>query len=316
MAPIEIEPFHDPQTGTLTYVLHDPATRDAVVIDPVLDYEPKASEVSTASVERVIAFLRANGLRLRWVLETHAHADHLSGSQPLKAAFPEARLAVGEHIRDVQALFKQVFDLPADFPTDGRQFDRLLRDGEVFEAGSIGIEVIPTPGHTPACVTYRTGDAVFTGDALFLPDLGTGRCDFPGGSSAALWESIHERLYRLPDDTRVFVGHDYGPGGREVAWQTTVGEQKRANVMLRADTSKADYVAKRDARDRTLEAPALLFQSIQVNIDAGHLPPQAENRVRYLRIPINVFRPEPAGDIELHAVGAGVATHPASASKP
>jgi glyoxylase-like metal-dependent hydrolase (beta-lactamase superfamily II) len=299
---IEIEPFFDPRTNTLTYVVYDPQTLDAVVIDPVLDYEPKGSKVYTESVDRVVAFLRSHQLRLHYIVETHAHADHLSGSQPLKAAFPGALVAVGERIREVQALFKQVFDLPDDFPTDGRQFDRLLRDGEVLQAGTIAVEVIPTPGHTAACVSLRIGDALFTGDALFMPDAGTGRCDFPGGSSATMWESIHDRLYRLPDDTRVFVGHDYGPGGRPIAWETTLRVQKRENVMLRADTSKEQYVAKRDARDRTLEAPALLFQSVQVNIDAGHLPPQSENRRRYLRIPINVFHREPTGDIELQPV--------------
>lgn len=308
MLDIQIEPFFDPRTNTLTYVVWDPATRDAVVLDPVLDYEPKASRMFLESVERVVDFVRARGLHLRYILETHAHADHLSGSQPLKKAFPEARIAIGERIRAVQALFKEVFGLPADFPTDGRQFDRLLRDGEVLQAGSLAIEVIPTPGHTPACATYRIGDALFTGDALFMPDAGTGRCDFPGGSSAALWDSVHEGLYRLPDELRVFVGHDYGPGGRPIAWETTLGRQKRDNTMLRYDTPKAEYVARRDARDRTLEAPALLFQSVQVNIDAGHLPPQSENQVRYLRIPINVFRPEPEGDIELHPVGASTTT--------
>jgi glyoxylase-like metal-dependent hydrolase (beta-lactamase superfamily II) len=299
---IEIEPFYDPRTATVTYVVFDPESRDAVVIDPVLDYEPKASKTWTESVERVIDFLRERELNLHAVLETHAHADHLSGSQEIKAAFPRAEVVVGERIREVQALFKEVFGLPDDFATDGSQFDRLLPDHRVQRFGSIELGVLPTPGHTPACASYTIGDAVFTGDVLFMPDVGTGRCDFPGGSSEAMWESVHERLYRLPDSTRVFVGHDYPGDRREPAWETTIGKQKASNVMLREETAKEDFVARRDARDATLEAPQLLFQSVQVNIDAGRLPRPEANATRYLRIPINVFRPPGGGEIALEDV--------------
>jgi glyoxylase-like metal-dependent hydrolase (beta-lactamase superfamily II) len=289
---MNIEPFYDERTSTVTYVVWDDATRDAIVIDPVLDYEPTGSKVWTESADEVVKFLRGHDLELRMILETHAHADHLSGSQILKDAYPEAKLAVGQRITEVQRVFKDVFDLPDDFPTDGRQFDRLLGDGERVDAGSLSFEVIFTPGHTPACATYKFGDAIFTGDALFMPDMGTGRCDFPAGSATDLYDSV-QRLYALPDDTRVFVGHDYQPGGREIAWETTIGEQKRSNVQLQEGTTREEFVEFRTKRDKGLAAPRLLFQSVQVNVDAGALPKPADNQRRYLRIPINVFRPEP-----------------------
>lgn len=299
---MEVKAFYDPRTNTLTYVVWDPATRDGVVIDPVLDYDPQASKTWTESVDVVLEFLAANDVRLHYVLETHAHADHLSGSQAIKARYPEAQLAVGERITVVQEVFKGVFDLPEDFPTDGRQFDRLLRDGEVVEAGSLRFEVMFTPGHTPACATYRFGDVLFTGDALFMPDSGTGRCDFPAGSAEELYDSI-QRVYAFPDETRIFVGHDYQPGGRALRYETTVGEQKANNVQLPASRSRAEFVRFRTQRDATLAAPKLLFQSVQVNVDAGALPKPSENQVRYLRIPINVFRPEPGGALVLEAQG-------------
>ncbi len=294
---MNIEPFYDERTHTMTYVVYDEVTKDAVVIDPVLDYEPIGSKVSTESVDRVSEFLRGKHLTLHFVLETHAHADHLSGSQLLKSRFPSARLAIGRRITDVQSVFKGVFDLPDDFPTDGRQFDRLLEDGEVVEGGSLRIEVMFTPGHTPACVTYRAEDAIFTGDALFMPDMGTGRCDFPAGSARDLYHSITRRIYTLPDATRLFVGHDYQPGGRDLAYQTTVGEQKKSNVQLPESRSEEDFVRFRSERDSGLEAPRLLFQSVQVNVDAGALPRPAKNEIRYLRIPINAFRPEEPGTV-------------------
>jgi glyoxylase-like metal-dependent hydrolase (beta-lactamase superfamily II) len=279
----ELQTFYDPATYTLTYVVYDPQSRDAVVIDPVLDYEPMSSKTSTSSVEKVAAFLKEKGLRLHYVLETHAHADHLSGSQWLKKRF-DAKIAIGERIREVQATFKDVFD--ASFPTDGSQFDELLADGQVLTAGTLRIETIATPGHTPACVTFRIEDAIFTGDALFTEDYGTGRCDFPRGSADDLYTSIHEKLYRLPDDTRVFVGHDYQPGDREVRWETTIGQSKEQNVQLRASTSREAFVKLRQARDATLQAPRLLFPSVQVNVDAGRLPTPHANGRRYLTIPI------------------------------
>lgn len=296
---MQIKAFFDERTSTLTYVVFDPQSRDAIVIDPVMDYDPASGTVSRESVEKVVGFLNQERLKLRAVLETHAHADHLSGSQLLREACPEHLLAIGARIRDVQAAFRPIFALPDDFPTDGRQFGRLLEDGEVLELGTLRVETRYTPGHTPACASYKIGDTLFTGDALFMPDSGTGRCDFPGGSAKALYRSITERIYSEPDETRIFVGHDYQPGGRELRYETTVGEQKRSNVALRADTTEEAFVAFREKRDATLPAPKLLFQSVQVNIDAGRLP-EPVNGVRFLRIPIDMFRPKaPAAPLVL-----------------
>ncbi|HET9626045.1 MAG TPA: MBL fold metallo-hydrolase [Kofleriaceae bacterium] len=280
---MQIQGFFDPDTFTITYVVFDPASRDAVVIDPVLDYDPLASRTATRSVERIAAFVRAQELRVHDVLETHAHADHLSGSQWLKQRLG-ARVVIGARIREVQETFRDVLDLRG-LAVDGSQFDRLLADGDVVAAGRLRITAIATPGHTPACMTYQVGDALFTGDALFLHDYGTGRCDFPRGSAEALYDSVM-RLYAFPDATRVFPGHDYQPGGRAVAWETTIGRSKRENPQLRATTSKAEFVALRTARDRSLPPPRLLYPSVQINIDAGRLPPPHDNGRRYLVLPI------------------------------
>ncbi len=288
----KIQPFFDERTYTLTYVVYDEETKDAVVIDPVLDYEPGASAVWTESADMAADFVEEKDLKLHYILETHAHADHLSGARRIKERFPEAKIAIGAKITDVQELFKKVFNLPEDFPTDGRQFDELLEDEEVIEAGSLEIRTMYTPGHTPACATYVIDDAAFTGDALFMPDFGTGRCDFPGGSAEDMYESVTERIYALPDDTRTFVGHDYQPGGREVAYEATVAEQKENNVFLPAARTKEEFVEARQERDAQLSAPRLLLQSLQVNIDAGNLPEKEDNDKAYLRIPVNVFRPE------------------------
>lgn len=284
-------PFFDPRTSTLTYVVSDPATRDAVIIDPVLDYCPLASQTSTESIDAVLAHLREHDLHLRYVLETHAHADHLSAGQLLRQRL-QVPIAIGARITAVQQAFKDLLGLPADFAVDGRQFDRLLQDGETLAAGSLRVQVLATPGHTPACVSYLIGDALFCGDALFIEDYGTGRCDFPGGDAAVLYRSIHERIYELPAETRVFPGHDYQPGGRPLRSQTTVAAQRASNIHLRHDTPAEDFVRFRRARDATLTPPRLLFPSIQVNIDAGRLPrEEAAGGHRYLRIPLNVARP-------------------------
>lgn len=285
---MQVKAFYDSRTFTVTYIVHDPATNDAVIIDPVLDYDPAASKVWAESVEQVIDYVRAEKLNVHYILETHAHADHLSGSQLLKRAFPQAKIAVGERITVVQQTFKTIFNLTEDFATDGSQFDRLLKDGEIVAAGSLKLEVIFTPGHTPACATYKIEDAIFTGDAIFMPDGGTGRCDFPAGSAKDLYQSISSKLYALPDSTRVFVGHDYQPGGREVKWETTIGDEKQNNIQLKATTSEDEFIQFRAARDKTLAAPKLLFQSVQVNIDAGKMPKPSEDKKRYLKIPINV----------------------------
>jgi glyoxylase-like metal-dependent hydrolase (beta-lactamase superfamily II) len=284
---MKIETFYDPDTFTLTYAVYDPKSRDAVVIDPVLDFDPVASATATRSLKAVESFLKKENLRLHYVLETHAHADHLSGSQYLKRRF-DSKVGIGARIREVQSVFKGVFDLAPSFSVDGSQFDRLFEDGEKVAAGSLEIEVIPTPGHTPACVTYKLGDAIFTGDALFIEDYGTGRCDFPSGSADALYTSVHERLYALPDTTRVFVGHDYQPNGRALRHETTIGKSKEANIQLRASTRREEFVKMRMDRDATLAPPRLLFPSVQINIDAGRLPPARANGHRYLAVPMNM----------------------------
>jgi glyoxylase-like metal-dependent hydrolase (beta-lactamase superfamily II) len=285
----EIKAFFDKRTQTLTYVVFAPETRDAVVIDPVLDYEPVGSFTFTESIDAVTAFVRQRELRLHYVLETHAHADHLSGSQLLARRFG-ARVVIGKRITEVQATFKHILDLPATFATDGSQFDVLLEEGAVLQAGSLSITALETPGHTPACLSYLIGDAVFTGDALFMDDYGTGRCDFPKGSAEALYESV-QKLYRLPESTRVFVGHDYQPNGREVRWETTIGASRRNNPQLDERTTRAEFVSFRQQRDAQLAAPKLLFQSVQVNVDAGRLPAAHENGIRYLRLPLNLLQP-------------------------
>ncbi len=287
---MEIETFFDPATYTLTFVVFDPKTNDAVVIDPVLDYDPLGSSTSTTSVEKVASFIEQKALRLHYVLETHAHADHLSSSQWLKKRFG-SKIAIGARITEVQETFRNVFDLGDGFRVDGSQFDRLLADGELIEAGSLALKAIATPGHTPACMSFLVGDAVFTGDALFTEDYGTGRCDFPKGSAADLYESVHETLYGLPDATRVFVGHDYQPGAREVRWETTIGRSKEMNPQLRRSTKKEDFVAAREKRDALLAPPRLLWQSVQVNIDAGRLPKAHANGLRYLTVPLNLKKP-------------------------
>lgn len=285
---MEIKAFYDEATHTLTYVVWQTDTRDAVVIDPVLDYDAPGSQTSTASLDKVSKFLQSKGLRVHWVLETHAHADHLSGAQILKRHF-DAKVAIGERITTVQETFKELFDLPAKFRTDGSQFEKLIHDGETLQAGSLQIEALATPGHTPACLSYKIGDAVFTGDALFMHDYGTGRTDFPKGSAHDLYHSVHERLYKLPDDTRVFVGHDYQPGERALRYETTIGESKRSNPQLNAETSEIEFVTFRNKRDASLQPPRLLFQSVQINVDAGRLPATHKNGKRYLSIPINLF---------------------------
>ena len=282
--------FFDPATFTLTFVVFDPTTRDAVIIDPVLDFDPLAAQTSIRSAEQVVAFVKEKGLRAHYVLETHAHADHLSASQFLRREL-DARVAIGARITEVQDTFKGIFDLGSEFRLDGSQFDRLLRDGETLEAGSLRIGIIGTPGHTPACVSFAIEDAVFVGDALFIEDSGTGRCDFPRGSASDLYHSVHDRLYALPDATRVFVGHDYQPGGRELRFETTVGASKRSNIQLRAGTTKEEYMTLRQARDATLAPPRLLFQSVQVNVQAGRLPPPHADGRRYLTTPLNLFGP-------------------------
>lgn len=287
---MKIETRFDPATYTLTYVVYDEETRDAFVIDPVLDYDVLASQTSVTSAEELCGWIREHGLRVHYVLETHAHADHLTAAQYLRAQLG-AKVVIGEHIPQIQQTFKALLGMPGDFQTDGGQFDVLAADEQRLQAGSLEIRVLHTPGHTPACVSYLVGDALFTGDALFMPDYGTGRCDFPAGSADDLYTSVHDKLYALPDATRVFVGHDYQPGGRPLRYETTIGASKRHNPQLQAETTREDFVRFRNERDATLSPPRLIFQSVQINIDAGRLPtPDGEGR-RYLRVPLNLFVP-------------------------
>ncbi len=281
-----IETLYDDRTHTLTYLVWDAETKDAVVIDPVLDYDPVTGRVWTESMDALSALIDDKDLKLRYVLETHAHADHLSSSQYLKRRY-DARVAIGARISEVQETFAPVFDLGDDFKMDGSQFDLLLREGQKLEVGTMTVEVIETPGHTPACLTFKVDDALFVGDVIFMDDYGTGRCDFPKGSAEALFDSV-TKLYAYPDDYRVFVGHDYQPGGRDLAYETTIGRSKVNNPQLRSETSKDDFVRMRNERDATLSAPKLLLPSVQVNIDAGQLPEAHENGKRYLSIPLNL----------------------------
>lgn len=285
MKPI-IKEFFDQATWTLTYIVYDKETKDTVIIDPVWDYDPAASKMSSQSAEQVLTFVKENNLNVHYILETHAHADHVSGSQILKEKLPGTKVGIGAKITEVQKVFKDVFNLDPNFKTDGSQFDFLLDEGQILKAGTLNIETIQTPGHTPACSSYVIGNSVFTGDALFMPDYGTGRCDFPAGSADALYTSVHEKLYKLPDNYRVFVGHDYMPNGRPLAFETTIAEEKSKNIQLKAETTRNQFIDFRNNRDKTLAAPKLLLPSVQVNIDAGKLPKPDDNGVSYLRIPV------------------------------
>lgn len=277
----------DPATHTISYLVSDPATGAAALIDPVLDYDPASARTSTASVDRLLDMVRERGLKLERVLETHAHADHLTGAHEIKER-TGAPVGIGRHITTVQKTFAPLFEA-SDVSPDGVVFDALYADGDRFSIGALEVEVIHTPGHTPACVSYRIGDAVFVGDTLFMPDYGTARCDFPGGDARTLYRSIH-KLLALPDETRVFVGHDYLPEGRTAyAWETTVAAQKAANIHVGDGRSEDDYVVMREARDATLKAPALILPALQVNIRAGALPPPEPSGQRFIRLPLNAL---------------------------
>ncbi len=283
---MEVKASFDPVTSSLTYLVFDRATRDAVIIDPVLDFDPVSGKLSTTAAGEVAQLVAEQALRVHWVIETHVHADHLTAAQWFKQRLG-AGVAVGRRIGEVQALFRPILDLPAGVPGGGAQFDRLLQPGEPLVAGSLQFQILETPGHTPACITLQCEDAIFTGDALFMEDQGTARCDFPGGSPETLYRSVHEVLYLLPDETRVYPGHDYQPGGRELRYQTTIGRSKAANIHLKLETTREQYVAARSARDATLTPPRLLYPSVQLNLDAGRLPAAHGNGKRYLLVPLD-----------------------------
>lgn len=282
-----IQAFFDPKTWTVSYVVADKATKHAAVMDPVLDYDFKSGHTGTESADAVLTYLQENGLTVQWILETHAHADHLSGARYIQERVG-GKIAIGERIREVQATFKKLYNLERTFLPDGSQFDHLFKDGEVFKIGEVKATAMLVPGHTPADLAYLVEDAVFVGDTLFMPDVGSARADFPGGDAHALYQSIR-RLLDLPANTRVFVCHDYPPKGREVRWETTVAEQRASNIHVRDGIGEDEFVAMRTARDATLEVPMLILPSIQVNVRAGHLPPADENGVAYLRIPLNAL---------------------------
>jgi glyoxylase-like metal-dependent hydrolase (beta-lactamase superfamily II) len=280
----EIRAFFDEPTNTVSYLVNDPQTALAAVVDPVLDYDHRTGKASTRSADAILA--AADGLHIGWVLETHAHADHLSGAPYIKLK-TGAKVGIGEHIRAVQKIFRPIFNA-TDLKGDGSEFDHLFKDGEHFQIGTIDVEVIHVPGHTPADVAYKMGDAVFVGDTLFMPDYGTARADFPGGSARDLYRSMR-KLLALPGQTRLFICHDYkAPGRDHYAWETTVAEQRANNVHVRDGVSEEDYVAMREARDAKLAAPLLLMPSIQVNIRAGELPPADADGVHYLKVPVRL----------------------------
>ena len=286
MMPV-VQSFFDPSTWTVSYVVYDKPGSVCAVIDAVLDYDPKSGRTTTASADMLMAFVQANQLKVGWILETHAHADHLSAAHYLRDQLG-GKIAIGAAITDVQQVFKRVFHLEPEFPTDGRQFDRLLHDGETFAIGALTAEALSVPGHTPACMAYRIGDAVFVGDTLFMPDVGTARCDFPGGNAHSLYHSVR-RLLSLPPETCLFMCHDYPPEDRPVAWQTTVADQRARNIHVRDGVSEDDFVKMRTARDATLEMPVLILPSVQINIRAGEMPPEEDNGVSYLKIPLNAL---------------------------
>ena len=282
-----VKAFFDPQTGTVSYVVSDNATACAAIVDPVLDFDMKSGSTSTTGVDGLLAYVRQEDLQVQWILETHAHADHLSGARYLQGMVG-GRIAVGNRIREVQATFKKLYNLDRNFLPDGSQFDHLFADGEVFSIGSVEAVALLVPGHTPADMAYLMDGAVFVGDTLFMPDVGTARADFPGGDAHALYRSAR-RILDLAPETTLYVCHDYPPEGRVAAWKTTVAEQRAGNIHVRDGVGEDEFVTMRTARDATLEVPTLILPSLQVNIRAGQLPPAEDDGVSYLKIPLNVL---------------------------
>ena len=288
MSKPQVHGIFDPATWTVTYVVHNGPGTAGAIVDSVLDYDPKSGRTRTASADKVIDYVQDQNLRVEWILETHAHADHLSAAPYLKQRLG-GRTGIGEHITAVQKVFKGIFNLEPGFAQDGSQFDHLFKDGETFRIGELRAEVLHVPGHTPADVAYRIGDdAVFVGDTLFMPDVGTARCDFPGGNAHTLYASVR-RILALPPQTRLFMCHDYPPEGRPVAFETTVAEEREKNIHIREGVSQDDFVAMRTRRDATLDMPVLILPAVQVNVRAGEMPPKEDNGVSFLKIPINAL---------------------------
>ncbi|RBW63459.1 MBL fold metallo-hydrolase [Ruegeria sp. A3M17] len=285
MTPI-VKAFFDPETNTVSYLVQEPEGTACAIVDSVLDFDHASGRTKTDSADQIVAYVRDNELRVEWILESHVHADHLSAAPYLQQELG-GKIGIGEQIVTIQETFGKIFNEGTEFQRDGSQFDALFRDGDSFHVGQMRGDVFHTPGHTPACMTYVIGDAAFVGDTLFMPDFGTARCDFPGGSSEMLFESI-QKILALPDETRIFVGHDYkAPGRDEFAWETTVGEQKALNVHIGQGKSIEEFVEMRDARDATLPMPRLILPSLQVNMRAGQMPPADEQGDIFLKVPIN-----------------------------
>jgi glyoxylase-like metal-dependent hydrolase (beta-lactamase superfamily II) len=282
-----VQGFFDPATWTVSYVVYEQPGSACAIIDSVLDYDPKSGRTRTASADQVIAFVREQNLQVQWILETHAHADHLSAAPYLREQLG-GRIAIGAAITQVQQVFKGIFNLEPEFRQDGSQFDHLLHDGETLAIGDLKAQAMSVPGHTPACMAYQIGDAVFVGDTLFMPDVGTARCDFPGGNAHQLYASVR-KLLSLPDHTRLFMCHDYPPQGRAPAWETTVAAQRQGNIHVHDGISEDAFVKMRQARDATLEMPVLILPAVQINIRAGEMPPKDTNGVSYLKIPLNAL---------------------------
>lgn len=284
----EITAFFDEATFTVTYVVRDPNSAKCAIVDSVLDFDYASGRTDTRSADMVIDFVREKGYEVEWLLETHVHADHLSAAPYIQTALG-GKIAIGENIRVVQDTFGKVFNEGTEFQRDGSQFDALFTEGDSFHIGQMRGDVMHTPGHTPACLTYVIGDAAFVGDTLFMPDFGTARCDFPGGSAETMWDSV-QKILSLPDETRIFVGHDYKAEGRDTyAWETTVGDQKRLNKHVGAGKSKEDFVAARNERDAQLGMPRLIVPSLQVNMRAGQMPKAEDNGTVYLKVPVNTL---------------------------
>ena len=283
----QVHGIFDPATWTVTYVVYEKPGSACAIIDSVLDYDPKSGRTSHASADKVIEFVKANHLKVEWILETHAHADHLTAAPYLKQHLG-GQTAIGDHITTVQGVFKGIFNMESSFKQDGSQFDRLFADGESIQIGNINGHAMYVPGHTPACVAYQFGDAVFVGDTMFMPDVGTARCDFPGGDAKTLYASV-KKILSLPPQTRLFMCHDYPPNGRAVQFETTVAEQRAHNIHVKDSISEAQFVDMRTKRDATLEMPVLILPAVQINIRAGELPPKEDNGIAYAKIPLNAL---------------------------
>jgi len=282
-----VQSFFDPATWTVTYVVFDQPGSECVIIDSVLDYDPKSGRTKTKSADAVIDFVQKNNLSVSWILETHAHADHVTAAPYLKEKLG-GKIGIGKQIQNVQSVFKTIFNLEREFQTDGSQFDHMIEDNEVITAGKLSIKALYVPGHTPACMAYEIGDAIFVGDTLFMPDVGTARCDFPGGSAKTLYQSI-QKILSYPDSTRLFMCHDYPPNNRPVTVQCTVADQKANNIHVHNGVSEEEFVKMRTTRDATLDMPTLILPAIQINIRAGNLPPKEDNGISYLKLPLNAL---------------------------